>query len=52
MILARVHWKIHSTRVTGHGSYIDSELAKAWVKEKSHDKTIVYWIEYEFTNDA
>ena len=52
MILARVHWKIHSTGVIGHGSYLDYEIAKAWVKEKLHDKTMVHWIEYENTNDG
>lgn len=47
MIIARVHWEVLSTGVTGHGSNLDPEIAKSWVKEKLHDKTMIHWIEYE-----
>ena len=44
--MAIIYWKVFSTGLIGNGSYLDSEIAKAWVKELSLDNKIEYWIEY------
>ena len=43
--MAIIYWKVLSTGFIGNGSYLDSEIAKAWIKEVSRDNTIEYWIE-------
>ena len=45
--MAKVYWKVLATGFTGNGSYLDSDIAKAWIKEKSKDNTMKYWIEYQ-----
>jgi hypothetical protein len=52
---ARVAWSIKSTGASGHGEWIDEELAKAWVAwlNKHLSATMNHWIEYqEVLSDA
>ena len=42
--MVTIYWKVLSTGFIGHGSYLDSETAKAWINELSQDNTIEYLI--------
>ena len=44
--MAIIYWKVLSTGLIGKGSYLDSEIANAWVNKLSLDNKIEYWIEY------
>ena len=43
--MVTIHWKVLSTGFTGHGSHINRDAAKAWIKQLSQNNTVEYWIE-------